>query len=76
MGIKAKPIQRTILQIVGNALFDSRWEIFQIIISEPGSLELADTEAELFNHLLEANDTQLHICVSEVGWPDSRFDMT
>ena len=31
---------------------------------DPGSFELPDTEAELFNHLLEVNDTQLRICVS------------
>ena len=61
-----RPVKRTILQRVGNVLFDSGWEIFNVCVSEPGIFELADVETELFNHRLKASNAQMHVCVSEV----------
>ena len=59
-------MQRTILQGVGDVLFDSGWEILHILISDPGIFELADIETELFDHRLEASNSQLQVCVFEV----------
>jgi len=59
-------MKRTILQDVGNVLFNSGWEIINVGISEPGILELADIETELRDHYLETSNTQLHICISDV----------
>ena len=61
-----QPMETTILQGVRNALLHSGWEIFNVRISKPGIFEIADVEAKLCSHHLEASDTQLHVCVSEV----------
>ena len=45
-------------------LFDSGLEILNFGISEPGICELADIEAELFNHRLEAGNTLLRVRLS------------
>ena len=61
LGSKAtiiQPIERTMLQRVGDVLFASRWETFDICICEP---ELADIETRFFNHRLEASNAQLHV---------------
>ena len=60
------PIERTVLQGIGNVLLDSRLEIFDICISEPGIFELADIETELGNHRLEASNAQLRVRVSKI----------
>ena len=60
-----RPIEGTILQSVGNVLIDSRWEIMDVRISKPGIFELADIETELFNHRLEARNSQLHVRILE-----------
>jgi hypothetical protein len=59
------PIVRTILQSVGNVLFDPGWEVLDVCISEPGIFEVADIETELLNHRLQAGNPQLHVRVSE-----------
>ena len=61
-----RPIQRTILQGVGNIILDTALEISNVCISETGIFQVADIEAELANHCLEAYDPQMHIRVSEV----------
>ena len=61
-----RPMQTTVLQGVRNVLFNSRWEIFNVFIGEPGIFELADVEAELRNHRLEASDPQLQVRVWDV----------
>ena len=61
-----RPIERTILPSVGDVLLDSGWEIFNVCISEPGIFELADIEAELLNHRIEASNAHLHVCLLEV----------
>jgi len=61
-----RPIQRTILQSVGNILFDSQGEIFDIRISKSGIFELANIETELLSHRLQTGHCQLRVCVSEV----------
>ena len=66
-----RPIERTILQSVGNVLFDSGWEIIDVRISKPGIFELADIETELFDHRLEASNSQLHVRILEVDLIDA-----
>jgi hypothetical protein len=61
-----RPMERTILQGVGNILFNAGWEIFNVFIGEPGILELANVETELRNHRVEASNAQLHIRILEV----------
>ena len=60
------PIERTILQSVGNVLFDSGWEIIDVRIRKPRIFELAYIETELFYHRLEASNSQLLVRVVEV----------
>jgi hypothetical protein len=48
------PIETAVLQSVGDVLFNSRFEIFDVCISEPGIFELADIETQLSDHRLEA----------------------
>jgi hypothetical protein len=47
-----RPIERTILQSIGNVLLDSGLEIFNLCIGNPGIFKLADIETELANHCL------------------------
>ena len=61
-----RPMERTILQGVGNVLFNSGWEIFDSCISELGIFELADVETELCDHCIKAGNAQLHVRVSDV----------
>jgi len=61
-----RPMERTILQGVRNVLFHSGWEIFDVCISDPGIFELANVETELRKHRLEASNSQLHVCVSDI----------
>ena len=61
-----RPIERTILQCIGNVLFDSGWEIIDVRIRKPRIFELADIETELFDHRLEASNPQLQVRVVEV----------
>ena len=60
------PIEATILQGIGNILFDSGREILNVCISESGIFKFADVETELFNHRSEASDSQLHVRAFEV----------
>ena len=60
-------MERTILQSVGNILFDPRWKVFNVCISNPGILELADIETKLFNHRLEASNSQLRVRVLKIN---------
>ena len=69
VGSEAKmigPIERTILQCVGNVLFDTGWEITDVSIRKPRIFELADIETEPFDHRLEASNSQLQVRVVEV----------
>ena len=59
-------METTILQGIRNVLFYSEWEIFDVCISKPGVIELADIEMELGSHRLEACNSQLHIRVSDI----------
>ena len=59
-------MQAAILQGVRDVLFNSRWEVLDVSISEPGIFELADVEAEMRNHRLDASDPEVHIRVSDV----------
>ena len=61
-----RPIERTILQSIGNVLFDSGLEIYNILISPSRVFEVADIEAELINHRLHARNPKFHICRAEV----------
>ena len=61
-----QPMETTILQGVRNVLFHSGWEIFNVCISEPGIVELADIETKLRSHYLETSNAQMHACVSDV----------
>ena len=58
-------MERTILQGVGDVLFNSRWEIFDVCIGEPGIFELTDIETESRNHRLEASEAHLHVRPSD-----------
>ena len=62
----ARPVEAAILQGVGNVLFHSGWEIFNICVGEPGIFEIADIETELFYHRLEADDTLLCVRLAQV----------
>ena len=61
-----QPMETTILQGIRNVLFHSGWEILNVSISKPGIFEIADVEAKLRSHHVEASDPQLHVRVSEV----------
>ena len=61
-----RPMETAILQGVRNVLFDARFEIFNVHISEPGIFKFADVETELRNHRLETGNPQLHVRISEV----------
>jgi len=52
--------------IVGEVLFHSGWEIFDICISKQGIFKLADIETELFNQRLQASNAQLRMCALEI----------
>ena len=53
------------MQSIGNVLFDPRWEVLNVCVGKPGVFEFADVEAELFDHRLEASDSEPHIGVLE-----------
>ena len=59
-------MKRTILQGVRNVLFNSEWEVINVCISELGIFKLADIEMQLCNHCLEASNSQLHVCFSDI----------
>jgi len=61
-----QPIDTTILQGVRNVLFHLGWKILNICISKPGIFKIANVEAKLRIHHLEASDPHLHVRVSEV----------
>ena len=61
-----QPMEATILQGVRNILFHSGWEIFNVCISEPRVVELANVETEVGSHRLEACDPQLHVRLPDV----------
>ena len=52
-------------------LFDSQWEVMNVRIGKSGVFELADIETELFDHRLEARNSQLHICGFEANLIDT-----
>ena len=54
------------MQRIGNVLFDPGLEVFNLSISEPGIFELADIEAKLVYHCLDASDAQLNVRVLEI----------
>ena len=64
-------METTILQSVGNVLFDSGWEVFDVCISNPGIFELADIKTELFYHRLEACNPQQHTRTFKVDLIDT-----
>ena len=61
-----RPVETAILQGVGNVLFHLGWEVSHVCIGEPGVFEIADIETEPFYHRLEAGDTLLCVCLSQV----------
>ena len=61
-----RPVETAILQGVGNVLFHSGWEVYNVCIGEPGIFEIADIETEPFYHRLEAGDTLLCARLSQV----------
>ena len=58
-----RPMKGTILQSIGNILFDSGWKILNVRIGEPGIFESTDIETELFNHRLHASNPQMRVYV-------------
>ena len=61
-----RPVEAAILQGVGNVLLHSGREVSNVCIGDPGILEIADIEMELFYHRLEAGDTLLCVRLSQV----------
>ena len=45
-----RPIERTVLQSVGNISLDPGLEIFNLCIGPPGIFKIADIETELADH--------------------------
>ena len=46
---------------------NSQWEVLNVGIGEPGILQVADIETELFHHRPETGNTLQHVCGSELN---------